>query len=77
VQLAPAADGATGAPTAARTRDVSLLGMSVVTRSQLPWTQVSVLLSLPTRSEPISVKARVVYLRPCKEGGFDVGLAFV
>jgi hypothetical protein len=77
VQLTPVSDGEVGKAITARTRDVSALGMSVVMSSRPPWTQVGVLVTLPSRPEPMSLKARVVHVRECKEGGFEVGLAFV
>ncbi len=77
VQLAPVGDGELGPAIAARTRDVSTLGMSVLMPCRPPWTQVSVLVSLPSRPEPASLKAHVVRVSECKTGGFEVGLAFV
>ena len=65
-----------GAVISARTRDVSTLGMSVLIPCRPPWTQVNVLVALPSRPEPASLKARVVVCAGVQEGGFEVGLAF-
>ena len=76
VQLVPATEATPGEALAARTRDISQLGMSLLMASRPPWTQVCVLVSLPSRSEAVSLKARVVHVRECKGSGFEVGLAF-
>jgi hypothetical protein len=76
VQLAPMGDGVPGEGIAARTRDVSLLGMSVMLSRQPPPAPLCVLVSLPSRPEPTPIKVRVVHVRECKGGGYEVGLAF-
>jgi hypothetical protein len=75
VQIAPLPEGS-GEKFQATTRDVSLLGMSLVMSSRLSAQQVCVWVSLPSQPEPTPIKARVVHVRERKEGGFEIGLSF-
>jgi serine/threonine protein kinase len=76
VQVAPVHDGVLGDAIMSMTRDISQNGMSVLMPCRPPAAQVCVLVSLPSRHEPATIAARVLRVRPQKDGRFEVGLIF-
>jgi serine/threonine protein kinase len=76
VQVAPVFEGALGDAIESRTRDISQRGMSVLMPRRPLSGQVCVLVPLPSRSDPASIMARVVHVRSCQDGRFEIGLAF-
>jgi serine/threonine protein kinase len=69
-------DGCWSEPVGGEGKDISLTGMGLYLPHVLPSPSVRLELTVPTRTEPVTLLGRCVRLQRCSQGSYEVGIAF-